>query len=356
MPTWSHWRMRELLAALVIACCGSAGAADAPRVVEAWRTYTKADGLPSDKIFAVLAGHDGVWAGTTGGLARLHDDKWRVFGPEDGLAHRVVLSLAQSEETGDLWIGTMGGLSRYSAGRIDSFDQMNSGLANDVVYGVAVQGDQVWAATAAGLSRFDTRTAAWTIFNETNTPMHERWCYNITTGAAGKVYVAVWGGGVLEYDIARDAWRDYRDPDKEMEIDLFRDDGLVHDVVGAVSYGDGLLWASTYFGMSRYDGRRWRGYMAHDSGLPSNFVNSVFADGKAVWVSTDHGLGYLDGDTWVVYRRVGTGGEVSVSKGGEAPERRATSTGIAHDFVLAVDVVDDTVWVATGRGLSRSVP
>ena len=44
----------------------------------------------------------------------------------------------------------MGGLSRYSAGRFDTFTQLNSGLPNDVVYGVAVQGDYVWVATAAG--------------------------------------------------------------------------------------------------------------------------------------------------------------------------------------------------------------
>jgi hypothetical protein len=37
---------------------------------------------------------------------------------------------------GDVWAGTMGGLSRISGGRIDSFTQLNSGLSNDVVYGV----------------------------------------------------------------------------------------------------------------------------------------------------------------------------------------------------------------------------
>ena len=61
-----------------------------------------------------------------------------------------MLYLALDKRTHDLWIATMGGLSRYSAGRFDTFTQLNSGLANDVVYGVAVQGDFVWVATAAG--------------------------------------------------------------------------------------------------------------------------------------------------------------------------------------------------------------
>jgi hypothetical protein len=99
-----------------------------------------------------------IWAGTDNGLALYENGKWKVFTTADGLAHRAVLSLALDKKTHDLWIATMGGLSRYSAGRFDNFTQLNSGLANDVVYGVAVQGDYVWVATAAGASRLNTRT------------------------------------------------------------------------------------------------------------------------------------------------------------------------------------------------------
>jgi hypothetical protein len=52
----------------------------------------------------------------------------------------------------------MGGLSRISAGRIDTYTQLNSGLSNDIVYGMGVQGDYVWVATAAGASRLNTHT------------------------------------------------------------------------------------------------------------------------------------------------------------------------------------------------------
>ena len=79
----------------------------------------------------------------------------RVFTTADGLAHRAVLYIAPDKRTGDVWIATMGGLSRYSAGRFDNFTQLNSGLPNDVVYGVSVQGDSVWVATAAGGGRLE---------------------------------------------------------------------------------------------------------------------------------------------------------------------------------------------------------
>ena len=70
-------------------------------------------------------------------------------------------------------------------------------------------------------------TGEWTIFTEKNAPMEEIWNYGVDY-RDGKVHLAVWGSGVLEYDVATGRWKDYLDPDGEMEIDLYRDDGIVH--------------------------------------------------------------------------------------------------------------------------------
>jgi ligand-binding sensor domain-containing protein len=319
-----------------------------------WRTFTVADGLPSDKAMAVRVDGDRVWVGTDHGLAVYEEGRWRSYGIEDGLAHDVVLSIDVHPETGDVWIGTLGGLNRWSAGRWETFDQLNSGLANDVVYGVAADGDYVWAATAAGASRFNVRTGEWTIFDEKNTAMHEPWTYGVHA-AGGMVYIAAWGGGVLEYEVAAARWRDYRDPDGEMEIDLFPHDGLVHDVTTSVSYEGGVLWAATYFGLSRYDGARWRGYFDHDSPLASNFINFVRARGPVAWICTDQGLNAFDGNTWVTYQRDSLGAGAMEIQHGDASVRRRSATAIAHNYVLGVDFQDETVWVATAQGVSRGV-
>ena len=49
-------------------------------------------------------------------------------------------------------------------------------------------------------------------------------------------------------DTATGGFRTHRDPDHEMEIDLFRDDGLVHDVTSAVAFAEDTLWVGTYGG------------------------------------------------------------------------------------------------------------
>ena len=322
-----------------------------------WENFTTANGLPNDHVFCVLVDGERVWAGTEDGLALYEAGKWRVYRPADGLAHRVVLSLALDRRTGDVWVGTMGGLSRISADRIDTFTQLNSGLANDIVYGVGVQGDFVWAATAAGGSRLNTRTAQWSLFNERNTPMYEIWTYAVNVGE-DKVYYAVWGGGLLEYDIKNDRWKDYNDPDGETEMVLFKDQGLIHEITTSVSYVDKIVWVATYFGASRYDGRNWHNFLTKDSGLPSNFLNFIKGvDANRAWFCTDKGLAYFDGMNWAVYRPAldTRRPEMLVRDADGSTSSITVDTAPAHNYVLAIDFQGSDVWVATAKGLSHGI-
>jgi ligand-binding sensor domain-containing protein len=345
------------MSALWLALASAAVAADVPCF--RWENFTTANGLPDNHVFNVAVDGKRVWAATENGLGLYENGKWKVYRPEDGLAHRAVLFVAPDKRTGDVWIATMGGLSRFSAGRIDTYTKLTSGLANDVVYGVAVQGDYVWVATAAGGSRLNTRTNEWSLFNERNTPMYEIWTYAVNA-TASKVYYAVWGGGVLEYDVKTEHWKDYNDPDGETEIVLYKDQGLIHEITTSVSYveQDKVLWVATYFGASRYDGRNWQNFLDKDSGLPSNFLNQVKAvDGNHVWFSTDKGLAYYDGENWAVYRPAldTHKPEMVVRDKAGKVTRTETETAPAHNYVLGVDFDGDDIWVATAKGLSHGI-
>lgn len=322
-----------------------------------FENFTTANGLPDNHVFTLLVDKERVWAGTENGLAVYENHAWKTYGTADGLAHRAVLSLALDKRTGVVWAGTMGGLSRVSAGRIDSFTQLNSGLSNDVVYGVSVEGENVWVATAAGGCRFNTRTGQWTLYNERNTPMAEIWTYGVSA-TAGKVYYAVWGSGVLEYDQKTGRWDKYDDPDGENEIVLFKDQGLIHEIVTSVSYVDGILWAATYFGDSRYDGRTWHNFLTKDSGLPSNFTNFIKGvDANRAWFCTDRGLAYFDGVNWAVYRNSPLDGKPEMTERG--PDGKVTYVDVtsapAHNYVLGIDFQGNDIWVATAKGLSHGI-
>jgi hypothetical protein len=183
--------------------------------------------------------------------------------------------------------------------------------------------------------------------------MHEPWTYGVSSGS-GKVYIAAWGGGVIEYNPKTRHFRDYTDPDGFMEIDLQPDDGLVHDITTATSYADSILWVSTYFGLSRYDGKNWKGYFNTDSGLASNFINFVRAEGPVVFICSDNGLSSFNGDTWVTYKKNenSANGKAIITKGKTVSEV-PLSPSISHNFTIGVDSRDGVLWVATSKGVSR---
>ncbi len=336
-----------------------------PYVYTQWESFTKesTDGkLINDHIFFLEADGDSLWIATENGLVLYENGTWQSWSEKEGLPWRVVMGISKDHKTGDLWLALFGeGIARFSGGLFQHFTQMNSGLLNDVVYGIDIQGDNVWVATTAGISRYNQITGEWAVFNEKHAPMEEVWTYNVDA-AEDKVFFAVWGGGILEWDVATETWTDYLDPDGEMEIDLYRDDGLVHVITTSASYIDNILWASTYFGLSRYDRRNWRSYMDHDSGLPSNFINqSVGRSGRSCYNCTDKGLGVLvdfETDTWVSYQRETEDAETwiaSVIVGEHKIKSIPTKLNLPNHFTISVEFMGDDIWIGTGHGLARGI-
>lgn len=359
--------MRLILWAAATAMLGGpqlvAEDAKLPPLYTRWENFTDENGMPDDKVFCVAVDGERVWAGTEDGLVLIQNGKIRrVYKPEDGLVHRVVMGLAVDKNTGDLWIGTFGGLSRFSGGVFTNYTNFNSGLLNDIIYGVGVQDEFVWIATTAGISRLNQRTGEWRNWSEFNAPFHEPWAYGVAPAPEiGKVYFAVWGGGMIEYDIAGDWMKAYTDPDEEMELVLFKNQGLIHIIVSNIAWNPDtkMAWGSTYFGLTGYDGRNWHNYLTKDSGLISDFINAPKSRGDEVWACTDKGLSYLNfqTNTWVSYRpnpKEGHG-EVIITWPDGTKTTLETPTTLAHNYILNMDFDGEDVWIATAKGLSHGI-
>jgi ligand-binding sensor domain-containing protein len=324
-------------------------------LIDRFENFQMKDGMPTHKAHCVLRASDGkLWVGTYNGVLVREDETFRRIGVEDGLSHKMVLCMVEDKRTGDMWIGTMRGLNRYSAGRITSYLQTDSGLPNNVVYGVDILGDTLWVATAAGLGALNLKTGEWSIFDQSNTVMHEPWVYAVK-GAKDRIFVGVWGGGILEYELANKIFKEHRDPDRDFHFELVHDAGPISDITSWVAWEDGILWQATYFGMARYDGSRWRTWEEKKSPLVSNFVNFIEPHGRVAWVGTDRGISVTDGDTWVNYRTNEKGeGIVDITRPGQTVETRTMSTKLPNDFVLGIWVDDHEAWFATSDGLSRA--
>ncbi len=336
-----------------------------PFVYTQWESFTSEStqgGLVNDHIFAVRSDGDSLWIGSEGGLSLYYDGTWKSWTEKDGLPWRVVIGIDKDPRTGDLWLALFGeGIARFSGGRFDHFTQMNSGLLSDVTYAIDVEGDHVWVATTGGASRYNYVEDTWTVYNEQNSPMEEVWNYHVAAYPE-KVFLAVWGSGVLEYDVATDEWTDYLDPDGEMEIDLYRDDGVSHVITTSTAYQDGILWVSSYFGLSRYDGRNWQTYSELNSGLPSGFINFQKArSGNSTYSCTDKGLAAIidfPTDTWVTYRKEKEEDETwtaVISRDGKVIKKVPTNLSLPNHFAISFDYQGDDIWVGTGHGVARGI-
>ncbi len=319
-----------------------------------WERFTTADGLPSNRVLCVVSDGDSVWAGTDNGLVLIsHGHIKKVFTPEDGLAGRVVTALSLDSNTGDLWIATYGGVSHYSAGSFQSYTSLASGLANDVVFDIVVQGNSVWAATAAGLSRLDLRTGSWTTFDSRNTPMADPWPVSIAIGK-DRAFIATWGSGVHEYNIVINQWT-------PLLLDLTDDaHGVAHnpesipDFVSAVAYDDksGTLWIASRKGLVRKDAHSVHRYDSADSDLASDYISAIRLHGDELWSCTNRGLSVFNTKTaqWSTYRIVpssDSGSSSSVRKGGTSSKLL-----IPDGQIFDVAFQGNDIWVASEAGWS----
>jgi len=124
----------------------------------------------SADITAVFADSKGdQWFGTSEGLQKhvgtLAKEGWSQFTPADGLVSNYILTISEAP-SGDLWVGTTGGVSIFSNMKWQSV-QKKDGLASDTVYDIAFEKDSsAWLATAHGISHHKSGS----IVNQVMTP------------------------------------------------------------------------------------------------------------------------------------------------------------------------------------------
>jgi ligand-binding sensor domain-containing protein/signal transduction histidine kinase len=123
---------------------------------QAWKLFTKGDGLSSDIVRAIAGDSQGnLWIGTEGGgLNRFKDGQFRrIEGPTGGLPGDRITSLLVDEED-VLWIGTDGGgLVRFREGNWTQYTRRHGLASNSVGYLVEDGQDNLWIGSNAGLMR-----------------------------------------------------------------------------------------------------------------------------------------------------------------------------------------------------------
>lgn len=82
--------------------------------------YTTQDGLPQSQVSAITQDNEGyLWIGTIGGLSRFNGGEFVTYSSKEGLLNNRITSLDFFEET--IWVGHDGGISSIKNGKIKKY-------------------------------------------------------------------------------------------------------------------------------------------------------------------------------------------------------------------------------------------
>ena len=117
------------------------------------KTFTVADGLAQNSVYAVHRNPDGtVWAGTlSGGVSEYRNGHFTTYTVANGLASNTVSAITESAD-GTMWFATPNGVSALSKGQWQVF-RTGDGLPSDNVTCLLVDSSgTLWIGTIAGLA------------------------------------------------------------------------------------------------------------------------------------------------------------------------------------------------------------
>ncbi|MBI4325134.1 MAG: hypothetical protein HY674_07700, partial [Chloroflexi bacterium] len=233
--------------------------------------------LPPDKpdtaVTALYAAQDGaIWMGTGAkGIYRWKPQSLAHFGVADGLPSESILSIREDVRT-NLWVGTFAGLARLRESRFVPVAALNApvqALFND-------RSGDLWVGSQGGLWRLEGGTN-WSALRSPSDRYLDIRC--LTEDRAGRLWIAAFGSGL---------WRVEGDRmvPAEFQSRLHRTD--VRSVLGDA---DGVLWIGTlYGGLYRWDGAQLQHYSRAD-GLPDDSIISITPDDDGhLWMSSNNGI------------------------------------------------------------------
>ena len=118
-------------------------------------TYTQADGLAQNNVYAVYRSRDGaIWSGTlSNGVSKLKNGHFTNYSTRDGLAANTISSIAEGPD-GTMWFGSPNGVSAMSQKGWHTYAG-KEGLPSDDVNCLLQDSTSIlWIGTAEGLAYF----------------------------------------------------------------------------------------------------------------------------------------------------------------------------------------------------------
>lgn len=251
--------------------------------------YHRGNGLASNEVRAIALVDDKVFIGTPAGLHLLHQQQLRLFTVAEGLPANFVSALhyqaADSQQAGQLWIGTGAGAAVWMDGKLRPLSLVSQEQA-EYVFGFHHDKDSpfIWMATDRGLIRYDfTRNLLRLVGRSAGVPVEK--IFALLADTKGDFWLSSNRGIVRISQSDAHAVAD----GKQQQLtasDLFGEaDGMQSaqcnggSVPAATLRRDGTLWFATSMGVASVDPTRLAEFSLKP---PPVVVQQISADGREV--------------------------------------------------------------------------
>jgi ligand-binding sensor domain-containing protein len=323
--------------------------------------YSTESGLAQSQIRSIAQDKNGyLWLGTLGGLSKYDGKKFVNFSIQNGLIDNQIYSLAVDKTIG-IWIGTMGGLNYFDGKKIKSFPFKSNMSENFVNAIVQDKKEDLWLATdGAGVCRFHNNQLEY--FTENN-GLTNNYVRSICIDQIGRVWFGT-KNGICYYDGKSFKKIDSKTVQPKNISHIFMDSQY-------------KLWFSTFGeGVYCYDGATFKNYN-ESNGLINDWIRSSVEDSEGnIWSATKFGLSKFDGLTFMPFTEseglpldntnivfedkekniwIGSDGKGLCKFLGETFTYLTTNNNLSSNIVLSVlEDKDQNLWFSTfGKGITK---
>jgi signal transduction histidine kinase/ligand-binding sensor domain-containing protein len=243
----------------------------------------KLQGLRHDQIRAMTEDETGnLWLGTDDGLTRYDGRYLYHYTTEQGLSNSLILSVMYDSK-GNIWTGTFrGGAVKFDGQEFHIFS-VDEGLPSDVVNWIEEDSSgNIWLATGGGIVKYDGKN--FTVYTKENGLCDNDTRY-LMMDRYGKLWITTNLGGISCFD-------------GESFTNYTTAEGLPQNEATALSEDrKGNIWIGlSTMGILKFDGNSFY-HFDSSSGLADGSIRSIQEDSKGnLWIGTTRsGLYKFDG-------------------------------------------------------------
>ncbi|MCB0602046.1 MAG: hypothetical protein KDC28_12495 [Saprospiraceae bacterium] len=254
---------------------------------------TTADGLADDQVNCILEDRKGnIWLGTMGGLSKYIGSEFINYSEKQGLLNNRINCLTEDLD-GNIWIGSDIGISKLTESGITNYTVEN-GLVDDQINVIAADSyGAIWIGTGNGLSKCvqqeNDYTPLFTNYTHANGLAVDA-ITTLTEDPSGNMWIGTRNGGVCKYN-------------RNFLTKYSKSLGLGGRQIMAVNQDkDGHYWIGTIGGgVFKYDGHHFFNYNTRQ-GLASGDVFSILLDHDGnLWFGCLGSISKFDGKTFTNY-------------------------------------------------------